>query len=126
MFKTEQWMDIQLLHKQGHSIREIARQTGYARNTVRRLLRGQEAPVYQTPRRRSGIDDFKDYLTERFTASGLSAVRLLEELRPMGFTGSLHMVRRFLATLRPQRQALARATLRYDAAGRAGPGRRCS
>lgn len=38
MLRLEEWMDIQVLAKQGYSQRAIARQTGYGRNTVRRLL----------------------------------------------------------------------------------------
>jgi transposase len=36
MLTVEDWMDIKDLHRQVHSIRSIAAQTGYARNTVRR------------------------------------------------------------------------------------------
>ena len=39
MLKLEEWMDIRTLHREGHSIKEIARQTGRSRNTVRRVLR---------------------------------------------------------------------------------------
>lgn len=38
-------MDILVLHKQGLSIRDIARQTGLSRNTVRKVLRGQQGWV---------------------------------------------------------------------------------
>jgi len=37
VLKTEQWMDIQLLFKQLGSIRAVVRQTGYSRNTVRKM-----------------------------------------------------------------------------------------
>lgn len=39
MLSRDQTMDILLLRKQGHSIGEIARQSGHSRNTVRRALR---------------------------------------------------------------------------------------
>ena len=32
-------MDIISLHKEGHSIKAIARMTGHSRNTIRRVLR---------------------------------------------------------------------------------------
>lgn len=52
MLTAEQQMDLHLLQRQGHSIREIARRTGFARNTVRAILRteGWRAPK---PRQRS-------------------------------------------------------------------------
>jgi hypothetical protein len=33
MLKPEEWMDIGLLHREGHSIKQIARMTGRSRNT---------------------------------------------------------------------------------------------
>jgi transposase len=109
-------MDIHLLFKQLGSIRAVAKQTGYSRNTVRRMLRTDTPPVFDKPARRTGVDDFKEYLTRRFTEHGLSAERLLAEIRPQGFAGSIHMVRRFLKKLRPMRVAAATATVRFETA----------
>jgi transposase len=48
MLSRDQTMDILLLHKQGHSIRRIARDTGHSGNTVRqacvRARRGNSEP----------------------------------------------------------------------------------
>ena len=41
----------------------------------------------RTSERGSKLDAFKDYLRERFDRYQLSAVRLIEEIRPMGYTG---------------------------------------
>ena len=71
MLQTEQWMDTQLLFKQVGSIRAVATQTGCARNTVRRMLRSQSPPAFDKPARKTGVDDFKDYLTSRYTEHGL-------------------------------------------------------
>jgi RHS repeat-associated protein len=38
LLRLEEWMDIKSLHKEGHSIKAIARHTGRSRNTVRRVL----------------------------------------------------------------------------------------
>jgi len=40
-------MEIRVLHRHGKGIREIARATGVARNTVRRYLRDEEAARYK-------------------------------------------------------------------------------
>ena len=114
MLQTEQWMDLHHLRKQGLSIRAIARSVGHSRNTVRKMLRSANPPAFEPPSRKSGVDDFKEYLNKRYTEHGLSAVRLVEEIRPQGFEGSVYMVRRFLRTLRPARAAAARATVRFD------------
>lgn len=116
MLQTEQWMDVRLLYKQLGSIRAVVKQTGYSRNTVRRMLRTDAPPVFEKPARRTGVDDFKDYLTKRYTEHGLSAERLLDEIRAQGFGGSVYMVRRFLRKLRPMRAAASTATLRFETA----------
>jgi transposase len=50
-------LEIRVLHRHGKSIREIAREMGVSRNTVRRYLRDAEAARYKArpPRRRSSI-----------------------------------------------------------------------
>lgn len=116
MLQTEQWMDVHLLHKQFGSIRAVAKQTGYSRNTVRRMLRTDAPPTFEKPVRKTGVDDFRDYLTSRFTEHGLSAERLLVEIQAQGFTGSVYMVRRFLRKLRPMRAVASTATLRFETA----------
>jgi transposase len=78
MLTVEDWMDIKGLHRQGHSIRTIAALTGYARNTVRRVLRQARPPAPQKRQRASGLDPFRPYLLSREAVGRLSAVRLLE------------------------------------------------
>jgi transposase len=39
MLNWEELMDISILYKEGHSIKQIVRMTGYSRNTVRKALR---------------------------------------------------------------------------------------
>jgi len=109
-------MDIHFLFKQLGSIRAVAKQTGLSRNTVRKMLRSSDPPAFEAPARKNGVEDFKAYLARRYTEHGLSAVRLLEEIRPQGFSGSIHMVRRFVQTLAPLRQAAAKATVRFETA----------
>ena len=81
MLKVEEWMDIHLLSRQGHSIRSIARLTTLSRNTIRRALRQQHAhQPYDSTNRSSKLNQFKPYVEKRSAECGLSAVRLLEEI----------------------------------------------
>lgn len=88
-------MDIRMLHKEGHSIKEIARQTGRSRNTVRRVLRESAPAGFKKPERDSCLDSFKAYIRDRFEGTGLSAVRLLPEIQAMGYAGSVVTLRRY-------------------------------
>jgi transposase len=114
MLKVEEWMDVKMLANQGHSARAIARMTGYSRNTVAKLLRQAAPEPFQRPPRPSKLDPFKPYLRQRAQECPLSAVRLLEEIRPMGFDGSLCILQRFLAPLRSPQRAQSRATVRFE------------
>ena len=39
MVNVEEWMDIRVLHREGHSIKQLAAMTGRSRNTIRKTLR---------------------------------------------------------------------------------------
>jgi transposase len=114
MLDMEEWMEVKDLHRQGHSIRQICRLTGYSRNTVRKVLR-ESVPVPKPRKPRvSLLDEYKPYLRKRYLETGLSAVRLLGELKAMGFTGSVDILRRYLNSLDEPRQLLTKATVRFE------------
>ena len=95
------------LHRQGLSPTAIARQLGIDRKTVRKYIaRGMDPPNYHAqPRRPRRTDDFLPYLRERLAAyPGLSAVRLLRELRERGFGGGYTAVKRAVQDIRPDRE----------------------
>lgn len=112
MLKLEAWMDVKDLHRQGHSIRTIAEMTGLARNTVRRVLREQAPRPAKKRGRSSRLDPFKPYLERRHQEYALSGVRLLDEIKAMGYAGGIDVVRRFLRSLDPR--APAKATVRFE------------
>lgn len=109
-------MDIKLLHQQGHSIRQIAKITASSRNSVRRVLRQNHPPQFRTPLRASKLDGFKDYIRKRHEECGLSAVRLHAEIAPMGFCGSIDILRRHLAELKVPAKRASKLTVRYETA----------
>ena len=100
MLKVEEWMDLKVLVAQGHSIRAIAEMTGLSRNTVRRALRQRAPESPQFSERESKLDEFKSYVEKRYRECALSAVRLVEEIRAMGYAGGVDTVRRFVRGLR--------------------------
>ena len=114
MLKLPDYMDILALKKEGHSIRAIAQMTGHSRNTIRRVLRGEHSLQFKTPARASKLDPFKEYLTGRYQQYQLSAVRLFDEIKAMGYNGSLPTLRRFMRTLKAPDQRARRVTLRYE------------
>jgi transposase len=106
MVGVEAALEIRVLHRHGKSIREIARETGVARNTVRRYLH-DEAPARYKPRppRSTKLDPFKAYVAERLGSAApewIPASVLLMELRERGYCGGYTMLKLFVASLRPQ------------------------
>ena len=116
MLTVVQRMDIHDLQSQGHSIRAIERLTGYSRNTIRKVLRGEHNRAFATPDRGSKLDPYKDYLRKRFAEVELSAVRLLEEIKPMGYAGSLQTLRRFMRELKAHKRVAEKTTVRFETA----------
>src|ERR1041384_3781205 len=106
MVGSEAALEIWVLHRHGKSIREIAREMGLSRNTVRRYLRNEAAARYKPrPPRPTKLDPFKDYITERLRAAAPERIPgsvLLSELRERGYGGGYTMLKLFLASLRPR------------------------
>lgn len=106
----DQWevFMIHQLHRDGLSIRAIAKRTGLDRKTVSKYLeQGVEAPVYG-PRcpQPSVLDDYRQYLRQRLAAyPDLTAVRLCREIRELGYQGGYDTVKRAVAKIRPARKS---------------------
>jgi transposase len=97
MLGAEGGLEIRILHRHGKGIREIAHETGTARNTVRRYLRDESATRYkQRPARATKLDPFKTYVVERLGAAAperIPASVLLRELRERGYSGCCAAIR---------------------------------
>jgi transposase len=115
MLTQEQAVEIKVLARRGTAVREIARQTGLSRNTVRRYLRNEQARRYK-PRepRAAKLDPFKDYLLERVAAARphwIPATVLLRELQEAGYAGGISQLKVFLA---PHKHPEAEPVVRFE------------
>jgi transposase len=102
---------------EGKSIRTIAQELGYARNTVRKYLRGSPPSA---PRRRRGgkLDPYKAQIVAWVRDDHLyNCAMMVERLRGQGYTGSVTILKDFVHPLRPGR-AGHHPVLRYET----GPG----
>jgi transposase len=92
------------LHRQGLSVSAIARRAGIDRKTVRKYIEhGLEPPSYgpRKPRARQ-LEPFEAYLRQRVAAyPGLTASRLMREIREHGYAGGYSAVTDFLREVRP-------------------------
>jgi len=94
-------MEIRNLLENGVSVSEAARTLGMARATVRKYA---DMPSYLTyvreKTKQHKLDPYKDYIKGRLEKYPLSAVRILEEIQKMGYTGKITRLREFLRELR--------------------------
>lgn len=106
MITKEIFVDILALHRQGMSIRKIARENGISVNTVRKYIRNPDLPHY-TKRTEypSKLDPFKDYLKQRIETAKLEwipATVLLKEIRTQGYTGQISILRTYISQFKPK------------------------
>ena len=118
--------EVVLLHRDGMSVRAIARSLGLGRNTVRRLLAGHEQertagapllapnPASERPTKLDAHMEALTRLLERYP--DITAQRVFEELRGLGYDGGYTMVRERVAGLRPKAPTISLPTPDY------GPG----
>ena len=105
MLTKELQVEVEVLHRQGKGIREIARDTGIARNTIRAILRGLHDDQYG-PRgpRPTKLDAYRPYLRDRLERAGkirLSATVLLREIRAQGYEGGITQLKEYVSAIRP-------------------------
>lgn len=98
-------------------MREIARQTGLSRNTVRRYLRDEQARPYG-PReaRATKLEPHHGYLLDRIAAARprwIPATVLLRELRERGYDGGISQLKVFLS---PHKRAEPEPLVRFETA----------
>lgn len=99
-------MEIQILFRQGKSLKAIARETGYSINTVRKYARDCKPAVYKRRAESvSKLDEYKPYLRRRVkeaTPYWLPATVLLQEIQLLGYSGKISLLRHYLRTLKPE------------------------
>ncbi|WP_440866892.1 IS21 family transposase [Symbiopectobacterium purcellii] len=118
MMTLETRVEIHVLHRQGMSIRAIARQLSCSRETVRRYIRSPlpVADMRYKPRMPTTckLDPFKPYVLERVAAARpqwIPASVLLREIGQRGYDGGYSMLTAFL---HPMKQPVTEAVTRFE------------
>jgi len=109
-------VEIHVLHRQGMSIRAIAKHHQLSRNTVRRYLRdAAKTPTYSKRERKpSKLEPYKSYLQERITAAKpdwIPAVVLFREIQAQGYEGKEGIVKNYL---RPFKTPITEPVVRFE------------
>jgi transposase len=97
---VENWAEIRRLHRaEGMPVREIARVTGVARNTVRAALASDGPPRYQRPRAGSVVDAAEPRIRELLRAYPTMPATVIAER--IGWDRSIRTLSGRVAELRP-------------------------
>lgn len=106
MLKEIEVLEIQLMYKQGKKLKQIASETGYSINTVRKYARDNQMPIYsERPEKPSKLAKYKQYLNIRVKQADpawIPATVLHHEIQAYGYLGSLSLLRDYLRTLKPK------------------------
>jgi transposase len=105
MISDEVYVEIEVLRKQGLSLRRIAAEVGCAVNTVRAHLAAPGLPRYERHAKRPiKLAPYETYLRERQAAAHpewIPASVLYRELVARGYTGGSSQLRAFMHRLKP-------------------------
>lgn len=82
--------------RQGLSQREIGRQCGLSRKTIRRWLTADGFPERKPSLRHSSVEAHREYLEQRWQQGCHNAAQLWRELQERGFAGRPHTLRDWL------------------------------
>lgn len=106
-------MSIFELHGEGKGIKEISRELGFSRNTVRKYLRAREVPKRKPALPRPSIlDPYKEKILELINKGVWSCVVIKREIQRLGYTGGITILKDFVHPFRALRQP--EAVMRYE------------
>ncbi len=100
----KQRKNIRNVFQQTASIRQTAKQTGHSRKAVRRALGcNRSLPnAAQTKPGKSKLDPFKAKIINLVTEKQLSGVRVLAEIKDLGYTGGYTILKEYIRIVRPK------------------------
>lgn len=115
MILKEVFMEIKAMHRNGKSIRAIAKELGLHRQTVKKHLAEDEFPRYDKIQRRESIlapyyQTILDYLEE----DDYKATWIWDRLKSRDYAGGYDTVKRYVRTIKERKVRLAYARFETD------------
>jgi transposase len=99
--RQNRYQTVVALHKQGMSLRKIAKTLGLARGTVNRFVQAGSFPeIAARAARPTTLDPFKPYLQQRWLQGCRNGQQLFREIQEQGFEGTCSWVSRYVTGLR--------------------------
>jgi transposase len=99
--RLERYQEVLALSNSGHSQAAISRALGMGRKTIRRWLRRGQFPERKPPLHKPAkVNEYANYLQQRWNEGCHNASRLYHEIREKGYGGKRAMVARLVASWR--------------------------
>jgi len=114
MITMENWVTIRNMKEKGLSIKQITRELGISRNTVRRALRGAEHLRYQRINIQETPCDAYEQEIAQMLGKGLIGSRILEELKKKGYSGSKTRFYIYLKKMKGDQEFMTKVTERFE------------
>lgn len=108
MILREVFMDVIALHRQGYSIRAIARKLGIHRATVKKHLEDPSFPKYERRTERGSIlEPYGQVIKSFLEEDHYQATWIFERLKKLGYNGSYDTVKLYVKGIKEQQSRLA-------------------
>jgi transposase len=108
--RQDRYQQVIELHAQGLGCTEIGERVGLSARTIGRWLKEDAFPEAQRRRKRqSRFDPYASYVLKRWEQGCQNGLRLYQEIKERGYTGSERMVYRFLVPLRRKDRIIQKA-----------------
>ena len=110
---------IRNMKEEGTSNREIVKELGISMNTMSKMLKTNRVKEYQSRKRGSKLDPYREKIKEFIGKYNLSSGRILEEIRRLGYDGGYTILKDYCSKTRKYHRV--QAVYRYETE----PGKRC-
>mgnify|MGYP000859784259 CR=1 FL=1 len=108
MITREVYMDIKAMHRNGLSMRKIARLTGLHRDTVKHHIESDSFPEYHKGKRRKSIlDPFRKIIEDYLEEDNYQATWIFEKLARMGYKGGYTIVKDAVHAIKGEKKCAA-------------------
>ena len=107
------WALVKKLKMEGLGIKLIARKLKLSKNTVKKYLKSSIPPVFNKPNRQSGLEEFRTEI-ENMLSNKFIGTRIYEEVKKLGYQGSLSSVHRFLKSINKTKEIDSKRTSRFE------------
>ena len=107
------WALVKKLKPQGLGIKSIARKIKLSKNTVNKYLKYSLPSVFNKPERQNGLEEFRTEI-ENMHQNKFIGTRIYEEVKKLGYQGSLSSVHRFLKSMNKTKEIDSKRTSRFE------------